>query len=248
MADEATLSFRQVVGEGVRRVREATGARQDDVAVAARKRGLTWSRQKVAMLERGSKPVSVEELVILLELLTEVCRRPVGLGELIAPDTRIALSPEVAIGGREMVQILGGEPSTIGTELMPGLVVTGAPEPRVPVGPFAVTRSELDGWLREAGEVEANAARRIGVPLAVFVTAARFRFGRGFTLERDARAQELYDDAGPDRRRGLRSRMSRELTQEVADLIRKREAEAAGTGLGGPAVAGSRKEVASPAD
>jgi len=104
-------ALRTVVGEAVRRIRGSADARQEDLAAAAHRRGLTWSRQKVAMLERGSKSVSVEELVILLDILSDVCRRPVGLGELIPPDTHVALSRSVVLTGRDILKICAGHPT-----------------------------------------------------------------------------------------------------------------------------------------
>ena len=52
-------SFRQAVGENARRIREEGDARQDDVAVQARALGLSWTRSKLAALERGDKAIDL---------------------------------------------------------------------------------------------------------------------------------------------------------------------------------------------
>lgn len=75
--------LRVVIGDGVRRVRRAAGARQEDVARIARRYGLTWSRGRIWDLERGEKAISAEELVLLPLVLSDVAGRPINLADLI---------------------------------------------------------------------------------------------------------------------------------------------------------------------
>ncbi|WP_158230832.1 hypothetical protein [Frankia sp. CcI49] len=221
----------------MRRVRMAAGSPQEEISRAARQRGLAWSQSRIAALERGEKAIKVEELALLPEILSEVFRRPVGLGDLVSPDARIALTPQVTIGGRELVQVLGGRaamvPATfreipdptslpVGTELSPGLVVLSTPDPRVEVGPFRPIRGELEGWLREAGDAETHAARRLGRSVAEVVIASRPLWGRGFTAHRDMEAASIYGpDASSDRRRAVRGQVSRRMHDELRDYLER---------------------------
>jgi transcriptional regulator with XRE-family HTH domain len=206
--------LRVVVGESVRRVREAAGLRQDDVAIAARRHGLAWSRGRVATLEQGNKSINAEELTILPSVLTDACGRPVGIEELIGADIPIALTSTVAVDSRTLTATLGGRPPR------QPFAMAAADESSSPA------RSALDGWLRAAGETEAHAARRLGRPIAEIVTGSHALWGRGFAQQRDVAAAALYhEDVSPDRRRALRGQVTRRLLGEL-DVFIERATEA----------------------
>ncbi len=234
--------LRAVVGEGVRRIREDAGLRQDEVAIAARRHGLAWNRGRIATLEHGQKAISAEELCLIPSVLAEACRRPVSLGELIGPDAQIPLSETVTVDGRTLAAILGGAPvrlpltmaeipaasPPIGTEVGPGMFVIGLPEPRVQVGPFTLQRGDLERWLQEAGETEMNAARRLDRTIAEVVTGSHYYFNHAFATARDLRASALYEvDASPDRRRAIRGQVTRRMFDELRDYLQRCEAAAA---------------------
>ena len=57
--------MRKLVGDRMREWRRGAGLRQDDVARAAREVGLSWLRDTVAAIERGSRMVRVDEFLML---------------------------------------------------------------------------------------------------------------------------------------------------------------------------------------
>jgi hypothetical protein len=199
----APHTLRAVIGEGVRRVRERDGTTQEAVALAARRHGLHWARTRVALLERGEKAIPAEELALLPAILADACGRPVGLAELIDPDAVIRLSDMVTVTGRELVELFAGA------------------APALPcAGPAAA--DETGRRLRDAGEPEENAARRLGVPLIDVVAAARALWGRGLSAERDARVA-AGPEVSPHRRSALRGRVTRSLVDALAAEMAARE-------------------------
>jgi hypothetical protein len=241
---EPVQTLRAVLGAGVRRARERDGAvTQEDLAAAARRWGLPWARTRVALLERGEKAIPAEELALLPLVLTDACKRPVGMAELIDPDAVIGLSDVVTVTGRELAErfagVAPGIPAVmtvearpglalstaptlaVGDEYAPGLVVTALPAPDVEIGGVSVSSYDVERYVREAGETEQVAARRLGVPLAHFVVIAHALWGRGFSSERDTRAS-TGPDVSPHRRSAIRGRVSRALLTEItAELTRR---------------------------
>ena len=80
------------MGENARRIREEGDARQDDVAVQARALGLSWTRSKLAALERGDKAIDLPEMVLLAAALSQATDAPVRLSDLLEGDDWVQLS------------------------------------------------------------------------------------------------------------------------------------------------------------
>ncbi len=248
VTDPRTL--RQVIGDGVRRAREAAGVRQDDVSRSARAHGLAWSRAKVAALEAGEKAINADELILLPLVLTDACRRPVTLSDLINPAARIALSPVVTAAGHVLPKILASDnlDDVLLTDLSgPGLAHWLLPDssPETASGK-ALTLLERHQAVRErlirllppdatgddlrellAGipsEAERKVAGRLGEDPQVILAVARLLWGRSLADERDRLVDERAD-AGvePDRLRALRGRVTRHLVEQVAAEIERRE-------------------------
>ncbi|MBL7493881.1 hypothetical protein I6A60_31315 [Frankia sp. AgB1.9] len=207
MTEEPRL-LRAVVGESVRRIRELHGARQDDVSRTARLYGLAWSRSKVAELERGEKPVSIEELALLPRILTDLAGADmIGTVDLVPSNALIRLNDTVTITGETLRGILGGR----------GVGIESA---RVPHDP--------DGWKWEiaermpgGGEAERKTARALGVTPADVISAAYRLWKRPLTDERDRIVTERDPDASPDRRRALRGQVTRTLVEQLTAEIGK---------------------------
>jgi len=234
--------LRAVIGEGVRRVREQHTVRQDEISRAARAYGLTWSRSKVALLERGEKPVSAEELALLPFILSAACRRPIHLPDLIEPDEWVQVGSRV-MPGRDLVAIYAGK-STLGqrpTRITLGdilerqkdeavywddrerLVRLGALDDTSEHYPLPVL-AEIAADLSLA---EQRAASRLGERPLVVGYLARMLWSRALDDERDRIVAERDPDASPDRRRALRGTVSRELVDALADEIARRDQAAA---------------------
>lgn len=249
MTEEPGRPLRAVIGEGVRRVREAAGVQQDTVSRAARIYGLTWDRSRVGVLERGEKAISSEELVLLPLVLAEACRRPVKLSDLIAPDTRVELSPTISAAGYMVPKILGGDDlddlpaadldfPTVADRMYPGQRPDVAGR-KVQVlwersqtvqdrlrrlAPDGMTAGEFSALLGGVpSEAEHKAAKRLAEDPHVILGLSSLLWGRSLAEERDRLVDEQHPDASVDRRRALRGRVTRQLVDQMAAEIRRRE-------------------------
>lgn len=193
-------------GMDLRAIRVARGARQDDVARAARKAGLPWTRASVASLETGRRAMTVDELRLL----------PVLLHHLGAPaDIRITATVEhtdFRIGSREPMRVnspIRWQPSL--SELRERAhVLKGWPDV-----------SEQD--VRAAtpalgGSAEHAIARRLKATPLDIVLAARRLWSRSLSEERDRRLSAT-GDASPESVRTARGHITRELVGAIAPLV-----------------------------
>ncbi len=195
--------------------------------MAARRHGLAWARSRVAQLERGEKALPAEELALLPSILTEACRRPIGLSALIDPDAVVSLSSSVVVDGRTFAATLAGtapefpfsmqtSPSTdlrIGDQIGPG-VVEALPAPYVKVGPHWMQGFSVQQLVQNTGETEVLVARRLGVPLVEVAVASARLWQHSFSSERDRRVTAI-PDVSPHRLSALRGRVTRKLTEEI---------------------------------
>ncbi|MGC0317322.1 helix-turn-helix domain-containing protein [Kitasatospora acidiphila] len=97
-AEPAARPIAEVVGDRIRKAREAAGLRQADLADAAATLGFSWGRSSVAALEAGNRKLSIEELVGLNTILEVAGLR---IDPLIADDDKILMSETFVIWGRD---------------------------------------------------------------------------------------------------------------------------------------------------
>lgn len=249
MTGHPARPLREVIGDGVRRVREATNVRQDDVSRAARVYGLAWNRSRIATLEAGEKAISAEELALLPLLLSRACQRQVTLADLIPPGERIRLSSTVPATGEALLSIYAAQDVSgirtqdLGPSLGTALAMAAHPtlEPQRARQRFLTDWShfqqvedrvaellgshQLDELLAgDASEADRVAARRLGENPMVIVALSRALWGRVLAEERDRVVSERVDAGdAPDRLRALRGRVTRQLVGQLADEIRRRE-------------------------
>ncbi len=241
MTDESARPLRAVIGEGVRRVREAADLRQDDVSRAARMHGLAWGQSRIAALERGEKAISAEELVLLRLALTYACDREVTLSDLIDPQSRVALSDAVTATGRALVGVLADEDT--GAMLVRDLAVVPVALQSIDVPAMTARmdairdRAQRLGLAtrardyqpifareRQIGLTEERTGKRIGEDPFIVAAIANALWGRSLADERDRLVDERADaGADPDRLRALRGRVTRQLVEQVAAEIKRRE-------------------------
>ncbi|MFJ9394618.1 helix-turn-helix domain-containing protein [Streptomyces californicus] len=92
--DGQARTMSALVGEQIRRFREARDIRQEDIANGAREYGFSWGRSSVAALEAGNRDLSAAELL----LLPSIIRKLGGWDEpLIPPTARIKLNESLWI-------------------------------------------------------------------------------------------------------------------------------------------------------
>jgi transcriptional regulator with XRE-family HTH domain len=81
----------QLVGDQVKALREAAGRSQDELADAARRAGLDWTRAAVASLETRRRGLSAEELLLLPVALSFLDGKDHTLRELLEGSLDVTL-------------------------------------------------------------------------------------------------------------------------------------------------------------
>jgi transcriptional regulator with XRE-family HTH domain len=188
------------VGLGIAALRDRHGARQEDVAAAARELGLPWTQPVIAALETGRRRLDAEELVLLPLVLARCLGRPVSLSEVLP-------AAAVSAGGVDLDPaavrgLLGGSP--------------GDPEGAAAL----VLRAELEQALDAQEEALRRAARRLGVSPDALTTAAFGKWGHGLIPERDIRVEtQAPPDASRRTLQAIRGHVTRELLDELRPII-----------------------------
>ncbi|SBW20452.1 hypothetical protein FDG2_1697 [Candidatus Protofrankia californiensis] len=238
--------LREVIGEGVRRVREGAGARQDDVARAARLFGLAWNRSRVGTLERGEKAISAEELALLPHVLERACKRPVTLEDLIPSWERIDLAANAWTTGQQLLDTYASRNKlTLSGQVLLDIAETpvgqSLPDPEAFRAVLDLERQVRDRlwelrvsgytsgshnepggseavarWDRQAGEPERKAAKRLGEHPVVLVGLSHFLWGRTLSEERDRLVDERV---GPNVGADTRRALRGRITRHLVDQL-----------------------------
>lgn len=105
-----------IIGERLKVFREERGLRQADLAAAAAALGLTWSRSSIAALEAGTRNLSLEEILIVPQLIAHAggWEKP-----LISGDVDVSLPGGRSIAAKDLVLAISGLVSII--QEAPGL-------------------------------------------------------------------------------------------------------------------------------
>ena len=214
-------TLREVVGENVRRIREAVGARQDDVAAAARGWGLRWTRSKIAALERGEKALDLAEIVVLAQAMGEVAGHPVAVADLLAGDGAVRLSSALVLHRGSLRRFVGGNPVEVLSGDIPGgperveAVMARMPAALARAAAMAGDDTSVALILHaeeHAGEAEERVARTLGVSKMDVAHLAVGLWGRTLAEERD---QRVGDDVPVASRSAKRGRATRQLVEEL---------------------------------
>lgn len=243
-------SLSAVLGESLRGQRERHGLRQDDVAAVARSWGFDWTQATVAAYEIGRRDFSVEELQVLGYIAAHLTpaaashedARPVELADLLpSAGERVQLNKRVVIDASSLKPIWRGEAQRftlpLTTAPATGLrgdfdAVTGAENVTVLdcLWPGARQKDRGEGGpirdllvaahLDKLGDAEQKAARRLQTfPFAV-AAAARDRWERSFTEERDRRVAERVPPGASARAlQALRGHVTRGMLEELRPRI-----------------------------
>jgi transcriptional regulator with XRE-family HTH domain len=195
----------QAIGAEVRRLREADGARQEQLAAAARRFGLRWSQATIAAVELGRRKLSLGEVALLPLVLAEALGRPdagarlLDVAELIPDENQVV---DVAPGLRlplGTVRMLFGGRSQSGAQPVPR---AAPPE------------------LEDAGAAERKAARTLGVSPHTVAVAAQTLWGHSLAEERDHRLGAPAQFLARRSLQARRGRVTRRLMQELAPIVR----------------------------
>src|SRR5690349_20549555 len=103
-------SYREILGQKVRKIRLDRRWRQDDVARLARQRGLPWNQATVAAIETGRRSLSLGEALLLQMILR------VPLSDLLRPtdargadDSEMILIDEVPLSRGDYLALISGD-------------------------------------------------------------------------------------------------------------------------------------------
>lgn len=228
-------SFPAVVGRNLRAVRDRHGLTADDVAAAARALGLSWQRSTVASIETARRGLGAEELLLLPVILWRASGEHVELLELLESEGPIELAASSGHGStrattRGLEQVLTGAPIKLGRKSWDlaesGRVLGGFVDRVRELGKVLPKGVEPEEAFRAAEEgqheAEQKAARKLGRPAPQVAHAARRRWGRSLTAERDARVEErLEGDVDPASVRAIRGHVTRELLAVLAEDLTK---------------------------
>ena len=265
-----TLSAR--LGEQLRQWRERHKLPQDEVASLARRWGFDWTRSVVAAIEAGRRALSVEEFLLLPWLAgnqgPKATKRgepaPMELADLFSglgwvPLTRTFIADEEAfraiVEGRatksDLSTVIMDVPTTrqsLHEAALAGIGENTAVLDHLHLRDLPDARQLLEAaHVDKQAEAEMQAARRLRTfPLAV-AAAARKRWGRSLTEERDRRvAEQTPADAIPRTLQALRGHVTRALLEELRQDVegvkaakhgrtrsgRRRRARRGGAGVG----------------
>jgi hypothetical protein len=173
-----TVTPSAALGAGLRAVRLAHRARQEDVAAGARAVGLDWSRATVATIESGRRGLSVEELLLLPTILSIGIGASASLADLLVGDEPIALTPRIAVPQPALAQALSSVRAALAGPVDQAVTAARAKDLGDGVGDLF------------ADEAEQTAAERLETHVWMVKELADQLWGRGLSAERDHRVAE----------------------------------------------------------
>jgi transcriptional regulator with XRE-family HTH domain len=207
-----------VIGSNAKRLRGKADLTLDQVSIAARGRGLSWSESRVADFEAGRVAPNLATLFAFCLALADAGCAKVGIAQLLqsVPPIRINddllmydVDLEKVLTGRAVPKIGVAEQGKVGGAEPPGLA---AEEWKIaeyfPVEDFA----SLVAVRGATGATEERVCKALGVTPMLLAYISASRWGITFSQERDRRAGQ---HANPQRR----GQVTRQMRTEVAAAI-----------------------------
>ncbi len=202
MATRRTLE--QAIGGELKRLREASGVRQDTIAYVAQKFYFNWTQATVAAIEAGRRSLSFAEFGFLPKICQEAGIDPGVLGRVVDvfPNTseQVIVAPGLEMPLRIVRSLYGSE------------------EEQGAAGRYAFREKH-----HVATEAERKAAHVLGVPPDVVLRAAVDRWGCGLGDERDRRIGPRAETLSPRSLQAVRGRITRKLVSELRPRIKRRK-------------------------
>jgi transcriptional regulator with XRE-family HTH domain len=213
----AAVPLAEVVGRNARRLRGDATA--DQLAKAARRRGLNWGTGRISDLEHGRVSPTIPMLIALAQALGSVRGTPITLADLVEHDGLVSLASTLVVKGSAVQRFLTGDPVELLIGDMPNAAELEA-EFKAAIAKMVEEHKKLPAILgsvplktvmevqRQAGETEARIAKTLGVPASTVALASAHLWGRTLSAERDQRA-------GEDANAQDRGRITRQLKAEI---------------------------------
>ncbi|MCB0996937.1 MAG: helix-turn-helix transcriptional regulator [Acidimicrobiales bacterium] len=211
------------LGNGVRRHRERAGLTRQEVADRAVRYGLRWSHQTLTAIERGSRRLTGEELLLLpwvlgctpADLLEDATAVPLTDIAVVDGETASAVW-RGSIDPAQLADIGSGADVTGGLRRLVGRVRADGLANEVQrvdhLRPGATLADVRSAELAAQREAEQKAARAVGLSPDSLALVAAGIWGRSLTEERDARLTARIDAGTAARtKQAVRGHIKREL-------------------------------------
>jgi len=109
-ADEVRLA--EAVGRNARRLRMDAGLKLDEVAAAARSRGLHWSQSRVADFESGKVAPNLATLLAVCLALAEAGCTDASVCSLLSSESLVRVNDSLVLSPKQLVALVSGRPPT----------------------------------------------------------------------------------------------------------------------------------------
>jgi hypothetical protein len=203
------------LGKQLQAFREEHALRQDEVALAARKAGLPWTRIVVRALETGRRELSIDEFARLPSVLRHLGAGEARSARLESETDKVALHVEPlpliqrALEDPAKRRLWDSEWERLRQLLGPAPSGAGA-------GTAAAIAENQAVFASAGGDLEQKVARRARLHPLVVARAAYRLWGRSLTEERDARlAGQTAGPIAPRALQGARGHVTRALVAEL---------------------------------
>jgi transcriptional regulator with XRE-family HTH domain len=213
------LDVARELARGLKAFRLARGLRQDDVAAAARRAGLDWTRSVVMAFEAGKRFLTVDEFVRIPFLLQ-------ALGVPRGEDAVRLANQGSDVAEVEVPALLGQFGREIGLDTKVRALDAQRRQARVALGLRAVPGAGTDAIHQAAqaagGELEQRLGRRFRLdPVVVALVAVRL-WGRSVSEERDQQVRALVtSDSLPRAVTAVRGHITRQLLATLTPRIQE---------------------------
>jgi transcriptional regulator with XRE-family HTH domain len=209
-----------VIGENARRLRTSARLTLDQVAVAARQRGLNWSESRVADFESGRVAANLATILAVCVALDDLgCAKATPL-ELVRTARPIHVNDGLLLWSEDVAKLLSGRPLVrhvtpehVARTFSPGFTTITSPyemkiSMRYPVSDPTV----LIAVARASGAAEERVRKSLGISSMLLASLSAAFWRRTFTEERDHRAGK---DANPQKRGQVTRQMRAELKTAI---------------------------------
>jgi transcriptional regulator with XRE-family HTH domain len=169
-----------VIGQNARRMRGEAGFTLDQVSIAARARGLSWSESRVADFEAGRVAPSLPTLIAVCTALADIGVVDATLPELLRSVPPVAVNESLSLEYEQIVSLLRGRPPSHDE-------VTQAIQAYFDAGVIDAIQSQLP---KAPGATEERTIKALGISSNELADWSAALWERTFSEERDQRAGE----------------------------------------------------------
>jgi len=207
----ALRTLEQAIGGELKRLREASGALQEAIALAAQQCGLDWSQATISAIEDGRRGLSIGELGLLPQIVhaAKLVPTPIRVLDLI-PET----DKEVVVAGTLQA------PLRVARSLFSALP---RPPKRKSVSESLGLSETLTYRVFRVTEADRKAARKLHITPPEIDSVAHTLWGHGLTQERDRRLGAGATTLPPRSLQAVRGRATLALTREIQQFIKARK-------------------------